>query len=160
MAIFHARPYSRFIEIQSNLRRMKLHRTNEGTNFLGGGFSNTDNVRGVVHNILKIRSNFRKQFWLLRQVQQRVLLSVKIAILQITSLGKSIIKVSAWVLKSPSRQQHSNFSAPPLPITEKLSNSPMQTKIHDNSNQIYFHIFNFSPSPLTKQCSDIHKKTA
>ena len=128
MAIFHARPYSRFIEIQSNLRRMKLHRTNDGTNFLGGGFSNTDNVRGVVHNILRIRSNFRKQFWLLRQVQQRVLLSVKIAILQITSLGKSIIKVSARVLKSPSRQQHSNFSAPPSQSLKNLAIPPCRQK--------------------------------
>ena len=26
----------------SNLRRKKLHRTNQGSNFLGGSFSNTD----------------------------------------------------------------------------------------------------------------------
>ena len=35
---------NRFIEIQSNLRRKKLHRTNKGSNFLGGIFSNTNNV--------------------------------------------------------------------------------------------------------------------
>ena len=33
-AVFHAWPYSRFIEIQSNLRRKKLHKTKQGTNFL------------------------------------------------------------------------------------------------------------------------------
>ena len=35
---------NRFIEIQSNLRRKKLHRTNKGSNFLGGIFSNRNNV--------------------------------------------------------------------------------------------------------------------
>ena len=31
--VFHARPYGRFIELQSNLRRKKIHRTNQGANF-------------------------------------------------------------------------------------------------------------------------------
>ena len=31
--------------MQSNLRRKKLHRTNQDSNFLGGSFSNRDNVR-------------------------------------------------------------------------------------------------------------------
>ena len=35
----------RFIETQSKLRRKKLDRTNLGSNFLGGSFSNRDNVR-------------------------------------------------------------------------------------------------------------------
>ena len=43
--VFHAWWDGRFIEIQSNLRRKKLHRTNQGSNFLGGKFSNKDNVR-------------------------------------------------------------------------------------------------------------------
>ena len=34
----HARPHGRFIEIQSNLRRMKLHVTNQSSNFLGISF--------------------------------------------------------------------------------------------------------------------------
>ena len=42
--IFHTWAYGRFIKIQSNLRRKKLYRTNEGSNFRGGGFSNVDNV--------------------------------------------------------------------------------------------------------------------
>ena len=46
--VFHAWPYSRFIEIQSNLRRKKLHRTNQGCNSLGGSFSNRDNVRAPI----------------------------------------------------------------------------------------------------------------
>ena len=44
--VFHARLYSRFLE--SKLRRKKLHRTNRGSNFIGGGFSNTDNVRAPI----------------------------------------------------------------------------------------------------------------
>ena len=41
--IFHARPYDGFIEIKSNLRRKKF--SNQGSNFLGGGLSNSGNVR-------------------------------------------------------------------------------------------------------------------
>ena len=36
--VFHARPYDRFMEIKSILRRKKLYRTNRGSNFLGGSF--------------------------------------------------------------------------------------------------------------------------
>ena len=46
--VFHAWPHGRFIEIQSNLRRKKLHKTNQSSNFLGGGFSNRDNVRAPI----------------------------------------------------------------------------------------------------------------
>ena len=46
--VFHAWAYGRFIEIQSNLKRKKLHRTNQGSNFLGGSFSNRDNVRAPI----------------------------------------------------------------------------------------------------------------
>ena len=37
-----------FIEIQSNLRRKKLHKTNQGSNLLGGSFSNRDYLRGSI----------------------------------------------------------------------------------------------------------------
>ena len=45
---FHVWPYGRFIEIQSNLRRKKLYRINQGSNFLGGSFNNRDNVRAPI----------------------------------------------------------------------------------------------------------------
>ena len=48
--VFHKRLYGRFIEIQSNLRREKLQRTDQGSNFLEGSFSNRDNV-GVLKEI-------------------------------------------------------------------------------------------------------------
>ena len=47
-AVFHAWPYGRFIEIQSNLSRKKIHRTNQGSNFLGERFSSIDNVRAPI----------------------------------------------------------------------------------------------------------------
>ena len=40
--------YGRFMEMQINLRRKKLHRTKEGLNFLEGSFSNLDNVRAPI----------------------------------------------------------------------------------------------------------------
>ena len=46
--LFHARPYSRFIEIKSNLRTKKFHRTNLGSNFLGGSFNNRNCVRATI----------------------------------------------------------------------------------------------------------------
>ena len=45
--VFHASPYGRFIEVQSNPWRKKRHRINQGSNFLGSSFSNTDNVRAA-----------------------------------------------------------------------------------------------------------------
>ena len=46
--VFHAWPYGRFITIQSNPRRKKLHGMTQGSNFLGGSFSNRDNVRALI----------------------------------------------------------------------------------------------------------------
>ena len=43
--VFHARPYSRFIEIKSNFGRKKLHRTIQGYNVLAGIFNSENNVR-------------------------------------------------------------------------------------------------------------------
>ena len=48
--VFQAWPYDRFIEIESNLRRKELHRTNQSPNFLGGSFSNRDNVKAPIQN--------------------------------------------------------------------------------------------------------------
>ena len=46
--VFHAWLYGRFIEIQNNLTREKLHKTNQGSNFLGGSFSNRDDIRASI----------------------------------------------------------------------------------------------------------------
>ena len=42
------------LEIQINLRRNKLHRTNKGSDFLRGSFSNRNNVRTPIQ--------FRKEY--------------------------------------------------------------------------------------------------
>ena len=46
--VFHTWPQGRFKEITSNLRRDKLRRMNQGSNFLGGSFSNIYNARAPV----------------------------------------------------------------------------------------------------------------
>ena len=46
--VFHVWLYVRFIGIQSNLRRKKLHGTIQDSNFGGGSFSNRDNVRAPI----------------------------------------------------------------------------------------------------------------
>ena len=40
--------YGRFIEIQINLRRKKLHNMSQSFNFLGGSFNSRDNVRAPI----------------------------------------------------------------------------------------------------------------
>ena len=45
IGVLYSKPHNRFIEIKRNLRRKNLHRANRGSNFLGGSFSNRDNVR-------------------------------------------------------------------------------------------------------------------
>ena len=55
--VFHAWSDRRLTEIQSNLRKKKLHGTDQGTNFLGGTFSNRDNVRAPIQ--LRRESQFQ-----------------------------------------------------------------------------------------------------
>ena len=47
-AAFHVWLYGRFTELESNLRRKKIHRTNQGSNFLGGSFSSRYNVTAPI----------------------------------------------------------------------------------------------------------------
>ena len=44
LTVSHARSFSKFTEIKSNLRKKKLRRTNQGPNFLGSSFSNGDSM--------------------------------------------------------------------------------------------------------------------
>ena len=46
--VYQERLYGWFKEIKSNLRRNKVHRTDQGLNFLGGSFTNNDNIRTPV----------------------------------------------------------------------------------------------------------------
>ena len=64
--VFHSWSYGRFIEIQSNFRRKKLHRTNQGSNFLGGSFSNRDNVRAPIQFRRESQPQHLKRWFLLK----------------------------------------------------------------------------------------------
>ena len=64
--VFYAWLYGRFIEIQSNFRRKKLHRTNQGSNFLGGSFSNRDNVRAPIRFKRKSQPHHLKRLFFLK----------------------------------------------------------------------------------------------
>ena len=41
-------PHHRFIGIYNNLRRKKINRTDQGSNFLGGSFSNRKNLKAPI----------------------------------------------------------------------------------------------------------------
>ena len=58
--VFHTWVYGRFIEIQSNLRRKKFHRTNQGFNFLGGSFTNKENLRAPIQFGKKVKPSILK----------------------------------------------------------------------------------------------------
>ena len=59
--VFHTWSYVRVIEIQSNLRRKKLHRTNQGLYYLGSSFSNRNNVRAPIQFRRKSQSQHLKR---------------------------------------------------------------------------------------------------
>ena len=46
--VFYAKPYGRFIEITSNLKRNKLHRKNQSFDVFRGSFSDRDNIRAPI----------------------------------------------------------------------------------------------------------------
>ena len=48
ITVFHAWSHGRLVEMQINHRRKKIHRMNQGSNFLKGSFSNRDNVRASI----------------------------------------------------------------------------------------------------------------
>ena len=58
--VFHAWPYCRFIEILSNLRRKKLLKRNQGSNFLEGNFSNSNNVRALIQPRKEVNTSIIK----------------------------------------------------------------------------------------------------
>ena len=64
--VFHTWKYGRFIEIQSNLTRKKLQRINPGSNFLGGSFSNRDNVRAPIQFRKESKLQHHKRWFFLK----------------------------------------------------------------------------------------------
>ena len=45
---FYTKPDDGFIKMKNNLRRKKLHRTNQSSNFMGASFNNGDNARALI----------------------------------------------------------------------------------------------------------------
>ena len=64
--VFHAWLYGRFIGIQSNLRRKSLHRTNQGSNCLGGSFCNRDDVRASIQFWTETQPKHLKRWFFLK----------------------------------------------------------------------------------------------
>ena len=64
--VFHSWLYGRFMEKQSNLRRKKLHRTNQVSNFLGGSFSSRDNVKATIQFRRENQSQHLKRCFLFK----------------------------------------------------------------------------------------------
>ena len=64
--VLNAWPYGRFIEIQSNLRIKKIHRTNQGSNFLGGSFSNTESLWDPIQFRRESQPSILKDFFFSR----------------------------------------------------------------------------------------------
>ena len=64
--VFHARPYGRSIEIKSNPRRKKLHRAKQNSNFLGGSFSNKDDIRAPIQIRREKQSQHLKGWFFLK----------------------------------------------------------------------------------------------
>ena len=64
--VFHTWMDSRFIEIQSNLRRKKLCKTNQGSNFFGRSFSNRDNVRTPIQFRREGKTQHLKRWFFLK----------------------------------------------------------------------------------------------
>ena len=58
--------------MQSNPRGKKFHRTNQGSNFLGGSFSSGDNVSIPIQFRRESQLQHLKRFWLNFDVEPRV----------------------------------------------------------------------------------------
>ena len=64
--VFHARLYGRFTKIKSTLRRKNFYTANQGSNFLGGNFSNGDNVRAPTQLGKEPQSQSLKRWFFLK----------------------------------------------------------------------------------------------
>ena len=119
--VFHARLHGRFMEIQSNLRRKKLHRTNQDSNFLGGSFSNIDYVRALIQFRRK-----RKLHYLKNDFSSRTDPSI------FTSIAKVLLDRSnetSWVFPAYRSKRH-------FPLQSTFSR---RSHSSSNSNSSYCH---------------------
>ena len=66
ITVFHGKVYSRCLDMQSNPRRKKLYRTNQGPNFLWDSFSNRSNVRAPIQFRIKTQPQYLKRLFFSR----------------------------------------------------------------------------------------------
>ena len=62
--IYHLPPV---LNRQDNIKRKKLHRINQGSNFLGGRFSNRDNVRAPIKFRGESQPQYLKRWFILKK---------------------------------------------------------------------------------------------
>ena len=79
--VFHVWLYDRFIEIQSKLRRKKLHRMNQGSNFREGTFSNRDNVRAPTYFGRESQPQYLKRWYFSSRTNPSIFTSIAPVIL-------------------------------------------------------------------------------
>ena len=96
--VFHAKLNGIFIEIQSNPRRKKLHKTNQGSNFLGGSFSNGDNVRAQIQ--------FRREIQLQHLIRWFFLKNKPIIFTSITPVLSDWSNKTSWVFSALKSTRH------------------------------------------------------
>ena len=129
--VFHAWPCGRFVEIQSNLRRNKLHRTNQGSNFVGGSFSNKDNVRTPIQFRRESQPQHLKRLFFLknRVIYFHISSTSVIRSVKSNHLRFSSIELNK-PLSAPVQSNHLRFSSIEL-------NKPLSAPVHSVS-QIRF----------------------
>ena len=97
--------------MQSNLRRKKFHRTNHGSNFLGGSFSNRENVRIPIQFRRESQPQYLKRSFFLKK---RPIIFTSIAPVLLDWSNKT-----SWVF--PALTSKSNFL--PSPVSRRLDSS-------------------------------------
>ena len=109
----------RFIKIKRNVMRKKIHRTNQGSNFLGDNFCNGDNVTAPIQFRREWQSHHIKRWFFVknRPIQfhinsTRVARLLKRNKLNLASIANHSISTSHFLNQSTvSRKSHSNSEA-------------------------------------------------
>ena len=117
--VFHAWPNGRFTEIQYKLRRKKLHRTDQGFDFLRSSFSNRYNLRAPLQ--------FRResQPYHLKRTHPPVFTSTASVLLDRSNEASSVfpaLKSTSHFLPSPQRLVDQIQVRKPILVVAKDSN--------------------------------------
>ena len=111
MTVFEARPYGRFTEIQSNLRRKKLHKTNQGSSFLGCCFSNRNNVRAPIQFRRERESQHLKRWFFFKSFHFHIISTKIIRLAKWNQLSISELKSTSHFLPQSTVSRRSDSSS-------------------------------------------------